>query len=386
MIVCTISNKIALTSVRSRLLEFLGFALTLLCCQAALAQATEHEIPLFVSASNDMQQGFARIVNHSDDSGTVSIRAIDDSGRAFDPFQISLGPWDAIHFNSDHLEMGDSSRGITGIGGGTGDWRLVLTSDMNIEVLAYVRTVDGFLTSMHDTVRKPGTRHLVPIFNPGDNSQQASRLRLVNPSGSAAQVTITGVDDQGTRTSDVSLSVPAGEARSVTARQLEMGHSSLTGRLDDGTGKWRLFVTSDRDIHVMSLLESATGHLTNLSASTSVTDFPPPQVEIPSSGETYVRLDGLTVSPGRIRFSFFSAGSCIAISNSTINGVTYTIESSKWQMRADSNSAWADVSDTAVEGRVCSLDPSERGEYRLVAKITIDDETGMYASNVMVID
>ena len=130
------------------LLGSLGFALTLLCCQAALA--AEYEIPLFISASNAMQQGFARIVNHSDESGTVSIRAIDDSGRAFGPFQVSLDPWDAMHFNSDHLEMGDSSRGITGIGGGTGDWRLVLTSELNIEVLAYVRTQDGFLTSMHD--------------------------------------------------------------------------------------------------------------------------------------------------------------------------------------------------------------------------------------------
>ena len=109
-------------------------------------------------------------------------------------------------------------------------------------------------------------------------------------------------------------------------------------------------------------------------------------VEIPPSEDTYVRLDGLTVSPGRVQFLFFSAGVCITISNTTINGVTYTIESSKWQMRADSNSAWADVADTAEEGRVCSLDPSERGEYRLVAEITIDDETGMYASNVMVIE
>ena len=383
----TASNKLhsrLRQSPPTRLFGVFGFALTLLCCQAALAQAAEHEIPLFVSASNAMQQGFARIVNHSDDSGTVSIRAIDDSGREFEPFEISLDSWGVMHFNSDHLEMGDSSRGITGIGAGTGDWRLVLTSDLNIEVLAYVRTVDGFLTSMHDTVRKPGTRHLVPIFNPGSNSRQASRLRLVNPSESAAQVTITGVDDQGTRMSDVSLSVPAGEARSVTAKQLEMGHSSLTGRLGDGTGKWRLFVTSNRDIHVMSLLESATGHLTNLSASTSATDFPLPQ-EVDQSEDAYVQLEGLTVSPGRVQLFFISAGRCITLSNATLNGVRYTFKSSKWQKRADSNSDWADIPGTEEEGKLCSLNPSERGEYRLVAEITIDGETRMYASNVMVI-
>ena len=110
-------------------------------------------------------------------------------------------------------------------------------------------------------------------------------------------------------------------------------------------------------------------------------------VEIPESpsGDAYVRLDDLMVSPGRVQFFFFSAGRCIAISNTTINGVTYDIESSKWQMRADSSGAWADVPDTEEEGRLCSLDPSERGEYRLVAEIAIDGETGMYASNVMTI-
>ena len=111
-------------------------------------------------------------------------------------------------------------------------------------------------------------------------------------------------------------------------------------------------------------------------------------VEIPisASGDAYVRLDDLTVSPGRVQFLSFPAGRCIAIGNATINGVTYAIRNSKWQRRADSNSAWADVPDTEEEGRVCSLDPSERGEYRLVAEITIDGETGMYASNVMVVE
>ena len=111
-------------------------------------------------------------------------------------------------------------------------------------------------------------------------------------------------------------------------------------------------------------------------------------VEIPQSPseDTYVRLDDLTVSPGRVRFFVFSAGRCIAISNATINGVTYAIKSSKWQKRENSNSTWADIPNTEEEGQLCSLNPSERGEYRLVAEITIDGETGMYASNVMVIE
>ena len=39
----------------------------------------------------------------------------------------------------------------------------------------------------------------------------------------------------------------------------------LEGALGDGAGKWRLVVTSEQPIQVMSLLASPTGHLTNLS-------------------------------------------------------------------------------------------------------------------------
>ena len=42
----------------------------------------------------------------------------------------------------------------------------------------------------------------------------------------------------------------------------------LGARIDesgDGAGKWRLAVTSEQPVIVMSLLSSPTGHLTNLS-------------------------------------------------------------------------------------------------------------------------
>ena len=39
-----------------------------------------------------------------------------------------------------------------GIGAGTGNWRLELTTAQDIDVGAFIRTADGFLTSMHDLV------------------------------------------------------------------------------------------------------------------------------------------------------------------------------------------------------------------------------------------
>ena len=63
------------------------------------------------------------------------------------------------------------------------------------------------------------------------------------------------------------LTLSAGEARRITAQQLESGATGFTGRLGQGSGKWQLSVTADGSILVMSLLQSPTGHLTNLSTS-----------------------------------------------------------------------------------------------------------------------
>ena len=58
----------------------------------------------------------------------------------------------------------------------------------------------------------------------------------------------------------------AGRSLTLTAQQLEAGGTGLKGALGDGASKWRLTVTSEQDILVMSLLESPSGHLTNLSS------------------------------------------------------------------------------------------------------------------------
>ena len=153
-----------------------------------------HRAPLFPSASDPFRQGFVRVVNRSAEAGEVSVRARDDSGRDYEPVALAIGAGQAVHFNSDDLEQGNRAKGLSaGVGAGEGDWRLELRSDLDLEVLAYVRTADGFLTSMHDLAPEAGDARRVAIFNPGGNDRQVSLLRLANDSGSAARVTISGV-------------------------------------------------------------------------------------------------------------------------------------------------------------------------------------------------
>ena len=51
----------------------------------------------------------------------------------------------------------------------------------------------------------------------------------------------------------------------LTAQELEQGGDDIVGRFGNGAGRWRLTVSADQSIQVMSLMQSLTGHLTNLS-------------------------------------------------------------------------------------------------------------------------
>ena len=235
-----------------------------------------HHVPFFVAGSDPLgRQSFARIINHSGEAGDVRIDAFDDEGSAYGSSTLTIGADETVHFNSRDLETGNADKGLTGATGpGRGRWRLELVSTLDIEVLAYLRTDDGFVTSMHDVVPHSETGHHVVFFNPGNNSSQVSRLRLINRGTETVEVTIEGFDGAGESPgTEVRLTVPARAARAVTASELESEEGrgealqDLDGALGDGAGKWRLVVTSEQPIQVMNLLASPTGHLTNLSTS-----------------------------------------------------------------------------------------------------------------------
>ena len=232
---------------------------------------TLHRVPLFPSAADEHgRQGFVRVVNRGS-AGSVRIKAHDTSDRDYDLVTLSFGADETVHFNSDDLELGNAAKGLPeGVGAGAGDWWLELASESDLGVLAYVRHTDGFLTSMHDTVPATDGVHRLPILNPGSNRNQVGRLRLVNVGEEDVEVTIGGFDDAGSASHEqVRLSVAGRSARTVSAGELEEGEAGLTGALGDGVGKWRLEVRTDGSVLVMSLLESPSGQLTNLSTTPS---------------------------------------------------------------------------------------------------------------------
>lgn len=232
-----------------------------------------HLLPYFLARRTPGRQGFVRIVNLSDRAGTVTVTAIDDAGRNRGTETLDLDAGNTVHFNSDDLERGNRGKGLSGVGAGTRDWRLLVASELDIQPFAYVRTDDGFITRMDDVEEKlegAGNRYIVHFANPGRNRNQRSYLRLINTGSASSRITIRAHDDEGVQRGPVSLSLPAGQVRHVTASDLETGQG-LSGRLGTGSGKWRLLVSATQPVHVMSLLDTPTGNITNLSGVPAIT-------------------------------------------------------------------------------------------------------------------
>ena len=239
-----------------------------------------HVVPLLLSSADALgRQGVVRIINRSDSDGVVRIQAHDDDGWAYGPLELSLPGGHAVHIDSRDLELGNVEKGLSGsTGSGIGNWRLALSSDLDIQVLAYVRMPDGFLTTVHDAAPRTGRRYEVLTFNPADSVDQKSLLHLVNPGARPANVSIAGIDDSGKSPGEVvRVSIPPGQSMTLTAEQLELGRRRLhewrdwrvnsQGALGDGVGRWRLVVDCEQPILVMNLLENpTTGHLTSLSS------------------------------------------------------------------------------------------------------------------------
>ena len=196
-----------------------------------------HRVPLFPSTSDPYgRQGCARAVNRSDVVGEVLVKAFDDLAWTYDALTLSIGLRQTADFNSEDLEFGNAGKGLTGsTGTGEGDRRLELSSELDIEVLSYVRTVGGLdcVTPMHDTAAQEAgglVRYYVPVFNPAGYEGHESRLHLVNFAASDAQVGISGLDDAGRLPPEGDVSLILIGVSFFVAFLVDNSQSSITNR------------------------------------------------------------------------------------------------------------------------------------------------------------
>jgi len=231
------------------------------------------ETPLYVAnpGSNSKQQTFLRFVNPNDVATNIEVYGIDDGGNLSrkGAFSFTLGPQASIQINAQDIENGNTDKGLEqNLCDGQGKWQFRVRSDNPIKVMGLIRTPDGFLTSLNDVVPRSGNDNIVYFANPASNTNQQTFLRIVNLSNTDGSITITGIDDRGmTSAGSIVFVLNANESKQLTAQDLENGNFSkgLIGNLDDGSGKWRLTVSSSLDLQVISMIRTPDGFLTNLS-------------------------------------------------------------------------------------------------------------------------
>ena len=238
-----------------------------------------HTVPYVPSAAAEGHAGLVRIESRSGVSGQVRVVAVDDAGKRMEAGRLTLDAGAAMEFEIGAMESGDAALGLVGTGPGEGDWRLELTTDLDITARAYARA-EGFLTALHDAALVADEVEL-PLFHPGGEARPRSVLRLANAGGERATVAVRGVDDAGRAGGPVTVELAAWEARGYTASELESGVASgLTGSLGDGAGSWRLRLEA----------ELGTAYVTNLLLDGSVLSSAPGGMSRGSGGVHRVSL------------------------------------------------------------------------------------------------
>ena len=92
-----------------------------------------------------------------------------------DTIEFTIPAFASKQFNSNDLESGNASKDmLNGIGDGQGAWRLFIDADSSVDVMAYMRTSEGFLNDLHDVTGGQPYQyaHDIPIFNPASNNNQ----------------------------------------------------------------------------------------------------------------------------------------------------------------------------------------------------------------------
>ena len=232
---------------------------------AVLVDDGGHRVPLFPSAASALAEspavGFVRVINHSDEAGRVNIEAVDEIGDRRGPVSFAIAARQAKHFNAADFEQGNPDKGLRGVGAARGHWRLVLRSELDIEVLGYARTPDGFVTSLHDLAAEAYGTSWAPTFNRASNQNGVSGLRLVNPTNLERRASIRSWDDMDVYEHGNELPIFVAPRRTLNITSAYLASARLLG---GDSGKYRLAVDSPAH-RMMSLLQSPAGHLTNIS-------------------------------------------------------------------------------------------------------------------------
>ena len=93
------------------------------------------------------ESGEVRLLNAGGEAVAVRLSGTDDAGSSGGAVELTLAPWSARTLTATALAEGEA--GMRGaLGAGTGNWRLRLEADREIDVLSLVRGSGGMLSDL----------------------------------------------------------------------------------------------------------------------------------------------------------------------------------------------------------------------------------------------
>lgn len=310
--------KVKISQLRDQILLFVR----LLCVLASIvmcvvSQGAAHQVHFFPNGSDPVTgTGVLRIINHSSETGSVSVVAIDDAGTRSESTTFQVAAEGITTLRSADLENGNSSLDLTGIGSGQGPWRLELTTDLNLEILSYVIGTNGQVSPMQIPVFGNNGRFQFSFSDPPDTSIEYF-LRIINRSMDAdVFVTVRGTDDTGQEHGPVVVVVNPDSARQIAVNDLESGSEEFTGSLGSGSEGWTLEITADGPIHLITYAQDVDDAVTNLSISPRVVKEP---VNLTEGEFTRVYVDNATFRNGENSIAFSRDGTF----TETYEGIEY---------------------------------------------------------------
>ena len=138
----------------------------------------------------------------------------------------------------------------------------VKISQLRDQILLFVRML-SVLASIVMCVESQGAAHQVHFFpNGSDPVTGTGVLRIINHSSELGSVSVIAIDDAGTRSESTTFQVAAEGITTLRSADLENGNSSLelTG-IGSGQGPWRLELTTDLDLEILSYVIGTNGQV-----------------------------------------------------------------------------------------------------------------------------
>ena len=222
-----------------------------------------HRVAFFNPGSNLAKVSRLWLVNPGEEAAEVSIAGVDAQGESpGGEVTTTIAAGAARTFTAAELESGGD--GLDGaLGDGEGKWRLTVESAQPIVVMSLLSSFTGHLTNLStEPANEAQGVHFVPLLPAAsDASGRRGFVRVINRSDTAGEVGIEAFDDTGLDYEALTLSMDANESMQFSVYELEHGNEDkgLSGSTGEGQGAWRLELTSELDIRVLSYVHTPDG-------------------------------------------------------------------------------------------------------------------------------